>query len=71
MCCSGIVRLHATLAKGTFLLLRKIYEVFLFLPAFLFTGGLGENFFRKKLGFVHIGRGGCLPFVGFLYYPPL
>ena len=28
MCCSGIVRLHATLAEGTFLLLRESYDIF-------------------------------------------
>ena len=28
MCCSGIVRLHATLAEGTFLLLRGSYDIF-------------------------------------------
>ena len=28
MCCSGIVRLHVSLAEGTFLLLRESYDVF-------------------------------------------
>ena len=28
MCCSGIVRLHATLTEGTFLLLRESYDIF-------------------------------------------
>ena len=42
--------------------------VFLFLPAFLFTDGLGEIFFSSSNISV---LEGVLPYVGFLYYPPL
>ena len=44
MCCSGIVRLHATQAKGTFLPLRESYDVFVD-DAF----SAGSFYFQKKL----------------------
>ena len=40
MCCSSIVRLHATRAEGTFLKLRESYDVFVddaFRPISFFT----------------------------------
>ena len=58
MCCSSIVRLHATRPEGTFLQLRESYDVFVndaFWRIFFFFGlflvGFSEIIFHHDVGF--------------------